>query len=77
MATNQGQPADGLRSALDAAGRSQAWLAKQLCVRPETVSRWARGELNPTEENVAKIARLLKTSTHAILEASSEEGGES
>jgi len=76
MATRQSRSADGLRAALEEAGRSQAWLAKQLVVRPETVSRWVCGELNPTEEHVAMTARLLKTSTTKILAPAHEEGGE-
>jgi len=39
--------------------KTQDWLAKQVGVKPATVSRWVSGHFKPYKHNIEKIAEVL------------------
>jgi DNA-binding transcriptional regulator YiaG len=52
--------ADQIRTARDAAKLTQAGLARALEIESQTVSRWERGEREPNEEWLLRLALVLK-----------------
>lgn len=42
------------------------WLAKQLDMNPNTVSRWSRNQVQPSVEIFYKIAEILKVEVHDL-----------
>ena len=54
-----------LRRDRDAAGLSQAEVARRAGIRPETLSRLERGRGNPTVATVSKIVRAIRRAARA------------
>ena len=48
-----------LAEAVHASGLKQDWIAAQLCVTKNTVSRWVNGKSSPTLVKQEKLAKLL------------------
>ena len=57
----------GLKNAIKKAGVTQGDLAKSMGVTVLTVSRWVRGEIEPSISTVKKIAGILGCSVQEIL----------
>lgn len=58
-----------LRLALEAAGKTQAWLAEKMEVKAATVSRWVNGKDFP-KNRVEKIAKFLEMTESQLIGAS-------
>lgn len=63
-----------LKEVMAARGVAPGDLAEAMQVAKSTVSRWRRGEL-PDDENVARLAAILRTSTNWLKEARGSRDG--
>lgn len=63
---------DALSAALDAAGMSQADLARKLPADPGLVSKWRRNHQTPRPDTIRKIEQALGQSLASYVEAQSE-----
>jgi len=53
-------------------GVKQKWLAQQIGVSEVTISNWMKGNYKPTEENLKKIADVLKMDLQLLKDAINE-----
>ena len=53
-------------------GVKQKWLAQQIGGREVTISNWMKGNYKPTEENLKKIADVLKMDLQLLKDAINE-----
>lgn len=51
-------------------GRTGKWLAKQLGKDPSTVSKWCTNVIQPSLENIDKIAKLLGVDRRELINKS-------
>jgi len=49
----------GLKKALIDIGKTQKWLAAEMKVNPNTISRWISGVIYPSRKNQIKLCELL------------------
>lgn len=63
--------ADGIAPQLEAAlknlKQSRVWLAREVGVRPNTVTSWLSGESVPSVEHLIKLAHVLGVPPQALL----------
>ncbi|MEG1501986.1 MAG: helix-turn-helix transcriptional regulator [Synergistaceae bacterium] len=62
----------GLKGAIQKAKLTQSEFAEKMGVTTVTISRWVRGEIEPSISNVYKIADVLNSSVVEILGLSLE-----
>ena len=65
--TENNNPVPGLKPAMKKAGITQGELAEKMGVRVVTVSRWVRGEVEPSLSTLKEIAALLDCSVQELL----------
>ena len=56
-----------IKGALDDAGTTGVWLARQLGKDPVTVSKWCTNTTQPDLQTLAKISELLKVNIRELL----------
>ena len=56
-----------IKGALDDAGKTGVWLARQLGKDPVTVSKWCTNTTQPDLQTLAKISELLKVNIRELL----------
>ena len=56
-----------IKGALDDAGKTGVWLARQLGKDPVTVSKWCTNTTQPDLQTLAKISELLKINIRELL----------
>ncbi len=61
-----------IRTARAARGIKARWVAEQLGVAPETLSRWENGHAQPNAASVVKLGTLLGWTPEEIVEALGE-----
>ncbi len=59
---------ENIKAARKAAGVTQAELAERLGVYQKDISRWEKGEIQPSLSAFAEICRALNASADAMLE---------
>lgn len=59
--------ADNLGAALQILGRSRVWLAREIGVRPNTVTSWLSGESVPSVEHLIKLAHVTGYAPQMLL----------
>lgn len=59
---------ENIKAARKAAGVTQAELAEKLGVYQKDISRWEKGEIQPSLNAFAEICRALDTSADTLLE---------
>ncbi len=59
--------AERLRERRGAVGITQASVARQLNVTPQTVSKWERGVSVPDIDNLIELAKLLNVSVDELI----------
>jgi transcriptional regulator with XRE-family HTH domain len=52
-----------LKDVISENGKSQAWVAEKMGVKPATVSGWVNADFNPSPERYEDLARLLDLGT--------------
>lgn len=57
---------ENIRTAREAAGRTQEWLAEKLGVATTTVYRWETGKIAPTDDHKAAIAVALDAEARSL-----------
>lgn len=62
-----------LRKLLDAQGLSQSELAAAIGLQPSRVSRWARGEGEPTRVQLVRLARALGVTADFLADDAQDE----
>ena len=56
----------GLRQAIAKIGRTRAEQCRRIGVTPTTLVRWCDGSVKPSEQNLARVARLSGISQEEI-----------
>ena len=75
MNLNSSQIGAFLQSRRKMSGMTQAELAEKLCVSPQSVSNWERGETIPDVSMLPDLAVVLHCSVDAILSGGAGSGG--
>ncbi|MCI3939367.1 helix-turn-helix domain-containing protein [Chryseobacterium aahli] len=63
----QETPINRLKAVLAEKQKTSKWLSNQLNKSETTISRWCRNEIQPSVENMAQIAELLKIDIKELL----------
>lgn len=58
-----------IREAIAESGRTSKWLADKLDVNPVSVAKWSSNTMQPTMENLFRIAKALDVNVQTLLVA--------
>lgn len=58
-----------IREAIEESGRTSKWLADKLDVNPVSVAKWSSNTMQPTMENLFRIAKALDVNVQTLLVA--------
>lgn len=66
------KPINRIKIVLVENGKSNKWLAKQMKMSPNTVSRWCTNDMQPSLKVLVEIAKMLDVNVRELLHPTKE-----